>query len=1224
MPDPGDDNGGGGSVGGPPPRGHRIPLKDAASPNSSPSSLSTASKFPRTPAAASAHPPATTTTATFLAPTTVTSATATTTTSAALSSADKSAATPTPPLNAVTTPTLQTTAAPSSAITLLAPHPIMRSRSVSSSSRRVSSPSLAEAAAATKPLDTVPEITSGGATPTDEDPHSLSARRDSPTPITTTTTTTSLPNDSPAVLPPSQQLPHSEVAVTLEGGAPSSPMSPNPLSCPPSPASDHVPYNNNYHNNGNNGTTTEHRAVRSIARRSGDPLPRTLSYSPKAPATIALSVVSTTTFSSALPGEAPTVATAAAATASSTGPNPVTQAAVGGAAANLVAIRENARRAASTTPSKRSPSPATAATARPSPTPSMRGDGNASPDPPAAPTSPTTLPRPFAALTDLTLRGLGTRSRAATPQTILVIIVVRPPLRRARSSPLPATAATAACRSLLPRLLPPLHPVRRSLSLSSPDLSTLAYEVEAALPQQQPHAVPLRDGDYDGGSSGWVGKRPGRRARSQHPGGEGAEGAGGGGGGGTGAGAPRRGFGAGGGGSRQRHASQQPLAVTLPDGGGGSGGGGYALTGAQQAFRRRASEPLMAALVAEGIASADDDVGVVTAAADARKPGGADGAAIQPATTTTAVARSPSAAEKKLAELRKHFADLPDSEELFDDFACAMHKASPFLIAQGRLYVTSGRLTFYSNILGYTEKFSIRYTNIAAMVKIRFGGVLPNAIQFDERDSKKQHVFHNFLSRDSAFDLVYRLWTDANQSPSPALSLSSTPGPPSPKGPDDDSVHQSAPLALPDSPRAENQSPAATEKRDDPFALPDLRLPTSPDSHSGTTCTAACAQFHQSAIPLIDEVYAVPLSDLWFILFSSSIPNPTAATAFALTLAGSSQPPHPAAFRRWFLESSQRSTNYVVSEWQSDSGSSEGASPGSSSQSTSPSSSSSPTTSTTNTNPNASTTTTTTSTPFVALPLGARRSLSYNIPLGAPIGSPQTLVTETLLSATRTTACVSAVSATPGVYLGDRFRTVVRLCLCTVGAAAAASTRLRVSYAVEFDAGGVSWVARSAVAAGMRPKVVEHHVALRDALRAAATAAAAKGANAEAAAVWRPRRWAVPAAWVGGGDEAKGVSPSAAQPLAAAVHSIAEVTPAQPQPQQLHAFGSGGGGGGGGGSGGDLGLRRRQLGPAVTVASTTAVVTPMLLVAVVGLLAWLIGEVRMLRAAMSAVAARPC
>ncbi|KAJ1537633.1 hypothetical protein HK405_014484, partial [Cladochytrium tenue] len=449
-------------------------------------------------------------------------------------------------------------------------------------------------------------------------------------------------------------------------------------------------------------------------------------------------------------------------------------------------------------------------------------------------------------------------------------------------------------------------------------------------------------------------------------------------------------------------------------------------------------------------------------------------------------------------------------------FACALYKLTPFGVVQGRLYVTSRRAAFYSNVLGWVERLSLLYADVASFEKSRFAGMLPNAIAVTAKDGKTKHVFYNFFARDQAFDLLTRLsadaptqvQTDASSSVSDttlldqAASSVGEPGlkaqsPTVARAPDGSREAPVEPLAAPLPAAAESAQKPPTSRIVD---LPDIRLhvPRRGAAAAGGLC--GCGEFHAGATVLIDEVLDINPAHLWLLFFSDGDPAAPAGGFVRETgKAGRSGglPPSWRAFRQWFLEADRGSTELAIGAWRDGPPSP----------------------------PSSSSSATATATAMAVAPLatGSSRTLSYRMPLGAPVGSPRNDVTETLVAASRYFACVEARSRTPEVYLGDRFRTVTRTCVTTATATGPASTpaaRLRVSYAADFDR-GVSFLARAAVTAGMKPKVAEFHTALRAAVaRVVGLPAAGRAgllevkSRQDGAAEALAQPWRVPAAWL--------------------------------------------------------------------------------------------------------------
>lgn len=89
-------------------------------------------------------------------------------------------------------------------------------------------------------------------------------------------------------------------------------------------------------------------------------------------------------------------------------------------------------------------------------------------------------------------------------------------------------------------------------------------------------------------------------------------------------------------------------------------------------------------------------------------------------------------------------------------FSCAF--VSDILL-QGYLYITKNYLAFYSNVFGYVTKLLIPITSVTKISKEKTVKIIPNAIAVVTYDERL--VFSNFLSRESAFQLMIQIWKDA-------------------------------------------------------------------------------------------------------------------------------------------------------------------------------------------------------------------------------------------------------------------------------------------------------------------------------------------------------------------------------------------------------------------------------------------------------------------------------
>lgn len=81
------------------------------------------------------------------------------------------------------------------------------------------------------------------------------------------------------------------------------------------------------------------------------------------------------------------------------------------------------------------------------------------------------------------------------------------------------------------------------------------------------------------------------------------------------------------------------------------------------------------------------------------------------------------------------------------------------ILLQGYLYITKNYLAFYSNVFGYVTKLLIPITSVTKISKEKTVKIIPNAIAVVTSDERL--VFSNFLSRESAFQLMIQVWKDA-------------------------------------------------------------------------------------------------------------------------------------------------------------------------------------------------------------------------------------------------------------------------------------------------------------------------------------------------------------------------------------------------------------------------------------------------------------------------------
>uniref|UniRef100_A0A061R0Z2 Gram domain-containing protein 1a-like n=1 Tax=Tetraselmis sp. GSL018 TaxID=582737 RepID=A0A061R0Z2_9CHLO len=104
---------------------------------------------------------------------------------------------------------------------------------------------------------------------------------------------------------------------------------------------------------------------------------------------------------------------------------------------------------------------------------------------------------------------------------------------------------------------------------------------------------------------------------------------------------------------------------------------------------------------------------------------------------------------------------LPDFESVVDDWSCALQSQAKILL-QGRLYLLSNFLCFYSNVFGFVKKLVIPLKDVDAIRKKKNVKVIPNSIEVVYRG--EEYFFTSFLTRDDAFALMTERWRQHNSS----------------------------------------------------------------------------------------------------------------------------------------------------------------------------------------------------------------------------------------------------------------------------------------------------------------------------------------------------------------------------------------------------------------------------------------------------------------------------
>ncbi|CAN2387744.1 GRAM domain containing 1C [Pristimantis euphronides] len=114
---------------------------------------------------------------------------------------------------------------------------------------------------------------------------------------------------------------------------------------------------------------------------------------------------------------------------------------------------------------------------------------------------------------------------------------------------------------------------------------------------------------------------------------------------------------------------------------------------------------------------------------------------------------SSSTYKQRNEEFRKLFKDLPESEKLIVDYACALQRD---ILLQGRLYLSESWICFHSNIFRWETSICISLREVTSMTKEKTARLIPNAIQISNENEK--FFFTSFAARDRSFLHMFRMW----------------------------------------------------------------------------------------------------------------------------------------------------------------------------------------------------------------------------------------------------------------------------------------------------------------------------------------------------------------------------------------------------------------------------------------------------------------------------------
>lgn len=111
------------------------------------------------------------------------------------------------------------------------------------------------------------------------------------------------------------------------------------------------------------------------------------------------------------------------------------------------------------------------------------------------------------------------------------------------------------------------------------------------------------------------------------------------------------------------------------------------------------------------------------------------------------------ASERRNTEFHNLFKSASAEERLVEEHSCAYSKD---ILLQGRLYIGTKNMYFYSNILGYVNSIIIPFKEVLQIEKKSTAGIFPNAISIDTVQSK--YLFASFVARDNTFDMISDIW----------------------------------------------------------------------------------------------------------------------------------------------------------------------------------------------------------------------------------------------------------------------------------------------------------------------------------------------------------------------------------------------------------------------------------------------------------------------------------
>ena len=102
--------------------------------------------------------------------------------------------------------------------------------------------------------------------------------------------------------------------------------------------------------------------------------------------------------------------------------------------------------------------------------------------------------------------------------------------------------------------------------------------------------------------------------------------------------------------------------------------------------------------------------------------------------------------------LRRLF-NLPDDEQLVEEYLCALYKK---ILLQGRMYLFTDHVCFYSNVFGYTKIKTIALKDVTIVKRAYTVQVVPNAVEIVHKG--KTEFFTSFIFPDKAYKTIAEQW----------------------------------------------------------------------------------------------------------------------------------------------------------------------------------------------------------------------------------------------------------------------------------------------------------------------------------------------------------------------------------------------------------------------------------------------------------------------------------